>query len=74
MATSSKSFYRRAQQELCTLIDDGYTIVVHYYDRVARKGFASLRHKANHNRITFVVRPTGYTMYLNGKICKTEGL
>lgn len=73
MKINSKSYYRRAQQELCTLVQDGYSVMVHYYDHYTNKGFASLKHNINHNRITFVVRPTGYTMYINGKICKNEG-
>lgn len=67
-------FLRRAGDETCSLINEGYIIRVRHFDKKKHELFVALVHCRNGNIIRLYAYPNGLEMYKNDKLIKSETL
>lgn len=65
-------FIRRAGDEACSLINEGYIIRVRYFDKKKHELFVALVHCRNGNTIRLYADPDGLEIYKNDKLIKSE--
>lgn len=57
----------RAQQELCSLLSDGYRLMFEWQNHQKESWYVSLRHQRNRNRALIRVNRDGAELFINGE-------